>query len=251
MEIKRKLFQGVGNIILFNWHFYVIAGILFILALLLYPFLPATLQLSLLYGAIILLILIISSLVVSFYIYDLSGLYTLSWLEDLNHKKVINIHAGFDETTEAIRQKFPAVDLTICDFYDPRKHTELSIKRARRFYPPPQGTKVIQTASLPFPDDAFDCIIVIFSAHEIRDEQERIRFFSELNRIIQPSGQIFVTEHLRDVNNFLAYSAGCMHFYSKKKWCSTFQKAHLTIRKEIKSTPFITTFMLEKNGATL
>ncbi len=251
MEVKRKLFQGVGNIIRFNWHFYVIAGMLSVLILFLCPFLPDSFRLPLIYGTIILLILVVSSLAVSFYIYDLSGIYALSWLEDLNSKKVMNIHAGFDETTETIRQKFPAVDLTVCDFYDPLKHTERSIKRARRLYPPPQDTKAIQTASLPFPNNTFDCITVIFSAHEIRDEQERIRFFSELNRIVQPSGQIFVTEHLRDFNNFLAYSAGCLHFYSKKKWRSTFQKAHLTILKEIKSTPFITTFILEKNGAAL
>lgn len=44
------------------------------------------------------------SLLVSYYVYDLSDLYKLNWLHELvaNLKrdlKIVNIHAGFDETS--------------------------------------------------------------------------------------------------------------------------------------------------------
>ena len=96
-----------------------------------------------------------------------------------------------------------------------------------------------------------DKILLILAAHEIRNGNERIAFFKELNRIIKPTGQIYVTEHLRDTANFIAYNIGFFHFYSKKSWLDTFAKANLAISQEIKQTPFISTFILVKNGNPL
>lgn len=251
MEVKRTPFQGVSNIIRFNYHFYVITGLLLITARLAYPLLPPLLQTVLLIGIISVLLTVSASLIVSFYIYDLSGIYNLSWLHDLNGKKILNVNAGFDETSGIIQRKFPGAALTICDFYNAETHTEISIKRARRMYPPPSKTIPVQTDHFPFPDTTFSTSIVIFSAHEIRNEQERILFFKELSRVTHPSGQIIVTEHLRDLTNFMAYSIGSMHFHSKKTWYRTFEKANLNIVNELKSTPFITTFILKKDGITV
>lgn len=249
MEIKRKSFQGVGNIVRFNWHFYVIFAIVTSLILTFNSFLPALFQPLILIGIFAALFAVISSLAISYYVYDLSGLYNLDFLPNLNNKMVVNTHAGFDETSDIIQRKFPAVTLTMCDFYNPKIHTEVSIKRARKLYPPNTETLSISSTNLPFSDDFFDTSIVIFSAHEIRNEQERIQFFSELKRIT--SDQIIVTEHLRDFNNFLAYSIGFFHFHSKKSWQKTFEKSGLRIEKEVKKTPFVTTFILQKDGNSL
>lgn len=92
---------------------------------------------------------------------------------------------------------------------------------------------------------------MILSAHEIRNEIERIELFKELNRVIKLNGQIYVTEHLRDFPNFLAYNIGFFHFHTKSSWLKTFNDANLKIRQEIKLTPFISTFILYKNGNTL
>jgi len=75
-------------------------------------------------------------------------------------------------------------------------------------------------------------------------------FFKEIKRILRPDGKIFVTEHLRDLPNFLAYSIGFFHFHSKKSWLRTFTDAELHVQKQIKQTPFITTFILQKYGAS-
>ncbi len=47
--------------------------------------------------------------------------------------------------------------------------------------------------------------------------KKELSFFNELNRVLKPNGQIVVTEHLRDLNNFLAYNIGFFHFLQDRK----------------------------------
>ena len=250
MGIKRKAFQGVYNIIRFNWHFYVIVFFSLIALTIVIKFLPAYFHLLLYILCLLTTLSIIVSLLVSYYIYDLSPLYEFNWLPNCNNKKVLNINAGFDETSELINSRYPETKLSKADFYDPQKHTEVSIRRARAAYPPPQDTITVTTTSLPFKDNHFDICLATFAAHEIRNEQERIQFFKELNRVTKDDGEIFVTEHLRDFQNFIAYNIGFLHFHSRSSWNTTFEKSNLELSKEIKNTTFISTFILNKNGTT-
>lgn len=251
MEIKRKTFQGVLNIIYFNWHFYLFALLVLLSLFFIRSYLPEYVKCVLDLISIISILMVSSSLFVSFYVYDLSDLYKINWLPDSNNKKILNINAGFDETSIIIRDKFPSVELTICDFYNEEVHTEISIKRARKAYPEHSGTVHVSTDKIPFVDGSFDFVLAILSAHEIRDKNERQDFFKELNRVTTSGGKIFVTEHLRDINNFIAYNIGFFHFHPKSDWMEIFQNADLVVLEEIKTTPFITTFILEKNGNTL
>jgi ubiquinone/menaquinone biosynthesis C-methylase UbiE len=97
-------------------------------------------------------------------------------------------------------------------------------------------------------DNSADKIFVIFAAHEIRSKQERFEFFKELKRVIKPTGEVFIVEHLRDVPNFLAYNIGFLHFYSKPNWLEIFELTGLSLKSEQKITPFISTFTLTKYG---
>ncbi|MCG9898475.1 MAG: class I SAM-dependent methyltransferase [Hydrotalea sp.] len=251
MVVTRKPLQGVTNIVRFNWHFYLIASVALTLLFLFQNSIPEPFRFFIFSASILALLTIIVSLAVSYYVYDFTNLYSLNWLPNSDFFKVLNINAGFDETSQIIKGKFPNCDLTICDFYNKEKHTEVSIKRARRAYPPLNQTIQVTTNNFPFKDNTFDYSLAILSAHEIRDKSERVQFFRELNRVTKSDGQIFVTEHLRDLNNFLAYTIGFFHFHSKSTWKETFNLASLSIEKEIKITPFITTFILNKNGDTL
>lgn len=252
MDTVREPFQGVKNIIRFNWHFYVLSVGFVLLVLALTNYLKQELQLCLYILCFLIVGTILISLAVSYYVYDLSGLYKLTWLEGLKIStgKIVNIHAGFDETSILLRNKFKPENLIVFDFYDPTKHTEISIKRARKAYPPFPLTQRITTSSLPLADKSVDTIFVLFSAHEVRNESERIVFFKELKRIVKPTGQIIITEHLRDIANFLAYSIGFFHFYSRSSWYRVFETAQLKIKEEIKCTPFISTFILKTDGDT-
>ena len=252
MEKVRKPFQGILNIIRFNWHFYVIAIILIFLMLLLSAFTNPITKTTLQLISLLISITIFVSLFISFYVYDLSGFYNFEWIEKSeNNISVININAGFDETSELLKNKFINSNFTALDFYNPNKHTEVSIKRARKQYPPYPNTKEIETSKIDLESNSIDKVFVILSAHEIRNKTERIIFFSEVNRILKPKGQIIVIEHLRDISNFIAYNIGSFHFYSKSSWLNTFNKSKLKVISEIKNTPFISTFTLEKNGNSL
>ena len=249
MEQIRKPFQGILNIIKFNWHFYLLSGLFLIALLILNNYLSIHFYVLLLFYLTLTITAV--SLLVSFYIYDLSNLYKLYWLADSNEKiKIVNISAGFDETSELLQSKFKNADLIILDFYNPKTHTEISIKRARKAYSSFPNTKEITTSNLTLSDNSIDRVFVTFSAHEIRNKAEQVVFFNELKRVIKPNGQIYVTEHLRDLPNFLAYNIGFFHFLSDSYWQNIFEMAKLKITSRQKITPFITSFKLEKNGIT-
>lgn len=246
----RKPFQGLRNIIRFNWHFYVLSAFVVVfLFSISYSFHSLGLASNIL--AFLIICSTILSLAVSSYIYDFSDLYKLSWLSNLEggrKETIVNIHAGFDETSFLLKTKFRESELIVADFYDPLKHTEVSIKRARKAVPPFLNTQQVSTSYLSFPDGSADKVFAIFSAHEIRNNEERLVFFKELYRVLKPDGKLIVTEHLRDTANFFAYNIGFFHFHSRATWLTTFRLAGFTISREMKITPFITSFILDKNG---
>lgn len=248
MEVNRKPYQGVMNIIRFNWHFYLLAVLIYIVWLSLRGLLSEALLSVLDPLALLGLLSIATSLLVSYYVYDQTDLYQMSWLSNLNNTTLLNINAGLDETSSIIKAKFPESTLHICDFYNPKTHTEVSIKRARKAYPPDPNTQKVKTTALPFKNDHFDTVIAIFSIHEIRNENERLSFLKELHRITKEEGQLLIMEHLRDLPNFLAYTLGFMHFYSKPNWLKQFNDAQWTLQDEQKHTPFVSVFKLKKNG---
>jgi ubiquinone/menaquinone biosynthesis C-methylase UbiE len=251
MEKMRKPFQGVWNIIRFNWHFYVLSFCFLLFLLLLANNINSIFRPYIFVLLLLIFIPALISLCISYYVYDLSGLYQLNWIDNFTKaakNQIININAGFDETSILLKEKFPSAELLVFDFYNPEKHTEVSIKRARKAYPLFPDTKSVTANNLPIVDNSADKIFVIFAAHEIRNEQERIDFFKELKRILKPTGQIIVTEHLRDATNFLAYNIGFLHFYSKPIWLNIFHSADLVLKKEEKFTPFISIFTLIKYG---
>jgi SAM-dependent methyltransferase len=246
--MERLRFQGVTNIIRFNRHFYVLS-IVFVIVLIVTGWRLAggrywgyAMMLSLLVVAVSGI-----SLLVSFYVYDLSGLYSLQWLGDVagnglggvDEGLIVNIHAGFDETSRLLVQKFPSCELKVFDFYDPVKHTEVSIARARKAYPPFPGTVRITTDVLPLEDGSVDTVFLMFAAHEIRDMEERVVFFKELNRVLAPSGRMIITEHLRDLPNFLAYNIGFFHFLPASVWAETFRRAGFFVKGNRKVTAFL------------
>ena len=196
----RKPFQGLWNVIRFNWPFYVLPLGFVLAGLVLRYYVDPSFRI----GVDILLLLAagstLVSLLVSWYVYDLAGFYKLNWLESIKPGKgetIVNINAGFDETSKLLKSRFDDAEMIVCDFYDPARHTEASISRARKAYPPFPGTLKVSTNELPLNGDSADKIFAIFSAHEIRDAGERNAFFSELNRILSPGGRVIVVEHLR------------------------------------------------------
>lgn len=245
MEAMRKPLQGVRNVILFNWHYFVMAFGLILLALACSPHVNTTVQVLLYTLCGLVFFSIVLSLLVTMYIYDYSALYSLKWVEKCDDAIAIaNIHAGFDETSALLKSKFPNATMQVFDFYNPQKHTEVSIERARKCFPSNTDAIPIVTAQIPLPNASISKLFLLLAAHEIRDPEEQVVFFKELHRVLKADGAIYVTEHLRDIPNFFAYNIGSFHFFSQQHWLKVFQTAQLKIVKQIKITPFITTYKL-------
>ncbi len=188
----RKPFQGITNIVKFNWHFYAISIIALLAIGFSLPFLNELFQFLALFLLFSISATTFISLLVSLYVYDLSGLYKFDWMSEIQPNdrkkaslKIVNINAGFDETSGLIQQKFPNSELVVLDFYNEKIHTEISIKRARKAYPPFPNTQSVQTSRLLLESETADLVFLIFSAHEIREEQERIVFLEEIKRILK------------------------------------------------------------------
>lgn len=251
MAPLRKPLQGLWNVVRFNWHFYLMAfsgalvwGLGAAVAPAVRPYVGV--------GLVLLLAPVLLSLAVTAYIYDYSDLYSLNWLPvaAVPPSALLTVNAGFDEISPMVRHKYAPDSLQVIDFYDPSRHTEVSIRRARRAYPPFPGTRAVDTrTALPLPDGSIDLAFAFLAAHEIRDAAERAAFFREIQRVLKPTGTIVVTEHLRDPANFMAYTIGFLHFHSRRTWLTTFRAAGLALEQEIKITPFITTFLLRKHDS--
>lgn len=246
MEVKRKPFQGVLNILSFNRHFYFfgLAALLFITVVCLISDLSFGL-----YLAIVSLVLygLLMPLVISAYVYDFSDYYAFRWLEKLSlpdgiSNQIISINAGFDETSFIIKDHFPKSNLEVFDFYNPLNHTEPAIKRARlvsKIYP---DTRAIHTSQIPILDHSVDITFLLSAVHEIRSHGERVRFLMECHRVCKAEARVIMVEHLRDLPNFLAFTVGFFHFHSRSSWRKAFEEAGFATFHEQKFTPFMSIF---------
>ena len=247
MAPERRKFQGVLNILSFNRHFYFIGfGIIAVLFASRYLIhWPDTL-----FWLVIIAFLagLIMPLIVSAYVYDYSGYYDFHWLKNIvrndeDIKLVVNINAGFDETSFIIHDIIPQSELRVFDFYDAQRHTEPAIKRARKVTLEYPNTQHIASNSIPIGDGAADIVFLLSAAHEIRSNDEKVILLKECYRLCKPGGKVIMVEHLRDFPNFLAFTVGFTHFFSRDTWKKAFERAGFTSFRETKFTPFMSIFM--------
>jgi SAM-dependent methyltransferase len=231
----RAPLQGVRQIIRFNWPFYVTATAVILIALSLGgPWLQAL--------AAATAYLTIASLAASYWVYDHSDLYHLTWLPaalPTPCQQALNLHAGLDEFTPLLRAHLPQTHWQTADFYNPAEMTEPSIARART-----AGAAPLDYRHWPYPDASLDAVLLLFAAHEIRHPAGRRALFAEAARCLRPGGRILVLEHLRDLPNLAVYGPGAFHFFSRQSWKASWPS--LALKHEHRLTPFTTLFILEK-----
>ena len=247
----RTSYQGVIQIVRFNWRSYLAAALGVGAAVIASPFLPYPARLMVMLCASPPLFWLASSVVVSHYVYDRSQLYEFKWIDEvfpLAPPNWISIHSGFDETSELLAAKFPGVDFEAVDIFDPGVMTEPSIAIARRLKWSSTHAIAAHYDALPFATGSIDAAFVIFSAHELRRHNQRVRFFTEVARILSPGGSIILVEHSRDLWNFLAFGPGVFHFFSEKAWRRAVLDAALIVRTESSITPFVHVYSLGRTS---
>jgi hypothetical protein len=241
----------VQQIVRFNWPQYVAGTAALALSLAVLRFVPIPMATRIFAWICILLVAFwtISSLVVSHWVYDLAGIYELPWINDaLNDAPArwVNLHAGFDEFSAGLRDRFPRSQGRVWDFENALVMTEPSIVRARRTVTDAPPAVKVNYASLPEQNGALDAVFLLFAAHEIRLREARDRFFCELFRILRPAGSLLVMEHPRDRANFLVFGLGALHFFSRGEWLRAAGGAGFKLEREFSITPFVRVFLFRR-----
>ncbi|HEV7764400.1 MAG TPA: hypothetical protein VGQ76_05325 [Thermoanaerobaculia bacterium] len=244
-DVARSPFHGVRTIVRFNWPTYAVAAFVVVIAAAVMPLLDGLAVLVAGAAIVVALYFIVASLLASYLVYDHSEIYRWTWLHRFigDARIILNMHAGFDETTKGVRHAmqgnvYPFV------FYDAELTTEPSLERARdtSFDALP-----FHAGHLPCRAASCDAILFLFAAHEMRDPEERVRCFADVASTLKEGGRVIVLEHLRDAWTFAVYGPGAMHFYSRAEWLRVARGAGLAVAHEGSFTPFAHYFVLERN----
>ncbi|HEX3987570.1 MAG TPA: class I SAM-dependent methyltransferase [Acidobacteriaceae bacterium] len=246
-------FAGVVKIVRFNIRFYVLSAAALAGVGLLIPFktLPPWLEVGVLCGAAVVGFWTLSSVLVSWYVYDHAGVTRWQWLPGRiagSPHCWANIHAGLDESTPALRQLFPGTEGSAVDIYDPGEMTEPSIARARRIQPSAEPFRRGRYDALPLPESGCDVVFLLFAAHEVRAAEHRTELFREAARRLREDGRVVLVEHLRDWKNFVAFGPGFLHFHSRRSWLRSIRGAGLVVEHESPVTQFVECFVLRRAG---
>ena len=250
---RREALHGVRQIVRFNWPFYAAGVPAALLAPVMIPRLHVAgpLQVLLYAATAVAWLWLIGSLAASWIVYDRSNLMTGEWIHPalgFRPRAWINVHAGLDETTAGLRDRFGVSSGRVFDIFDQAEMTEPSIARARETTPVDAGSERTDYRHFPVETGTVDAAFLLLSAHELRTAAARSALFGEVRRVLTTAGRVVVAEHLRDAANFIAFGPGALHFHSRRTWLRVFAETGFAVQREFSITPFVRVFILGRSA---
>jgi SAM-dependent methyltransferase len=250
--VPRSRFDGALQIVRYNWPQY--AGSVAVVAVALWwlarnPQGASVLRAVAWAAALLSAWWVLASLAASHWIYDCSPLYRWTWIPDFlpaAPKRWLNLHAGLDESFATLAQLFPASSGQVGDFYVAGEMSEPSIQRAREEQQNAAPGMRVDPLQLPFTDQSFDTVFLLFAAHELRRAASREAFLREVRRVLAPGGTVLLVEHVRDLANFVAFGPGFWHFLPSAEWRRLAGVAELELVSERRMTPFVKVMLWRK-----
>lgn len=244
-EFRRPL--GVLRIFLYNWPTYVAVTLASLLGVWLST--ACGLPLPCAFVASSPLVWAIVSLLVAFWVYDVSDLATGQWVSALLPARCatwVTIDVGLD--AEVSLASVPGCCLARFDVFDPQLAAP-SVARARARTPRRYTAISCSSTSLPLNGNSCDVVFAVFALHEQRDAVVRERAMHEIYRVLAPIGRLIVVEHPRDVWNFMAFGPGFLHFQPAAEWLQLAQHAGFGLAATRRITPWVRAWAWEKNDA--
>ena len=185
----------------------------------------------------------VSSLVGSYWIYDVARLNEWRWLEPHTRPATpgfawLNVHAGFDTATAALRRLLPGEVGQELSIQPPGEATTPSLRRAREL----EGDRNSRRASplcYPHGSESFDRVFFLQTAHELRRRAQRLALFREAHRVLRVGGTLTVCEQGRNLQNALLWGPGLFHQYPVREWRACGRLAGFTLEHESRRTPFV------------
>jgi hypothetical protein len=244
--MKRGKFQGVLAIIRFNWPFYLASSLVILFGVSLGLYLSGWLAVMILAGSATALWLTLASLFASWWVYDVSDLHRYAWLPRAAGKasgRWVNAHSGFDETTQALKERLTG-EWIVLDHFDPVCMSEPSIHRAKKLYPPLPGTLAAPFDRWPVVSACIDGVFGLLSIHELRTHSDRVKWFTEAQRVLVTGGRVILIEHVRDTANLIVFGPGFLHFHSVITWRKSWQQAGFCLKDHFRLSPWLRVFIL-------
>jgi SAM-dependent methyltransferase len=257
---RRARLAGTRKILRFNWPLYACGAVACAAAVALArssgP--PAPVRSAGTVVAIAAAYLLVASTLVSWWVYDHSGLHRWAWLLPGLARvggartradgarggragvagRWAACHAGFDEAGAALAGLL-GPPVAVLDFGAGLPRRSGSLRRARQAFPPDRAARPAAPGSLPLEAGALDTVLLVFAAHEVRRREQRAALFRELARVVRPGGAVVLVEHPRALASLLAFGPGAWHFYPHGSWLALAGGAGFELAAELRQTPFV------------
>jgi hypothetical protein len=248
MPASRTRLAGVRMVLRYNWPLYLtgVAATGAAAAVASAPQIPGVVRHAGLTGAVAGTWLSAASLVATWWAYDHSELYRWTWLERAlpdPPRDWLVVHAGLDEASPALRERWPQARGATLDVHAGRLPMTASLARARRVTRAghrPDGAAEIGEAG------QLDAVVAFLSAHELRRRADRDQLIRELTGPLRPGGRLVIVEHVRDVRNAIAYGPAVTHFLPSGEWRRAIRQGGLEIVHDERLTPFLLLLAAER-----